>query len=295
MQLVSTPDHCFDDLEDYPFSPNYVSIDDQEGGTLKLHYVDEGPKHGQAVVMIRLLIEDPTCAAQLVQQWAGEATCQACLEAWQVTKAFVMDTFNTTRQQWIKEDLAGWVAEHGIYETAQGAFRILEAERPHQNYIITTKSAEFVAVILQSWGLDTFASERIFGLGSGPKINTIRRIVDEHVQGNNGLSSSSSSTSTNSEDVPQLVPVRAHFFEDKLSTLVKSAASELSANIDIRFYFARWGYNTEAQLIAWKNSNSDPRITVHATQVGCISFGCHLFCSYFLFACLSHASFCGYR
>jgi len=39
-------------LADFPFAPNYVDVDDTEGGKLRMHYVDEGPKDGQTVVMI---------------------------------------------------------------------------------------------------------------------------------------------------------------------------------------------------------------------------------------------------
>ena len=52
MDFNRTSDHRFDNLPDYPFKPNYVDVDDTEGGKLRMHYVDEGPKDGQTVVMI---------------------------------------------------------------------------------------------------------------------------------------------------------------------------------------------------------------------------------------------------
>ncbi len=52
MDFNRTPDSCFDNLADYPFAPNYVEVDDFEGGKLRMHYVDEGPKNGKSVVMI---------------------------------------------------------------------------------------------------------------------------------------------------------------------------------------------------------------------------------------------------
>ena len=52
MEFKRTSDSCFGNLADYPFAPNYVEVDDQEGGKLRMHYVDEGPKDGQLVVMI---------------------------------------------------------------------------------------------------------------------------------------------------------------------------------------------------------------------------------------------------
>jgi len=52
MEYNRSSDSNFENLADYPFAPNYVEVDDQEGGKLRMHYVDEGPKDGQTVVMI---------------------------------------------------------------------------------------------------------------------------------------------------------------------------------------------------------------------------------------------------
>ncbi len=47
IEFVRTPDACFDNLDGYPFSPNYVDV---EG--LRYHYVDEGPRDGEVVLML---------------------------------------------------------------------------------------------------------------------------------------------------------------------------------------------------------------------------------------------------
>ena len=52
MEFNRTPDARFENLADYPFKPNYVEVDDFEGGKVRMHYVDEGPKDGPSVVMI---------------------------------------------------------------------------------------------------------------------------------------------------------------------------------------------------------------------------------------------------
>ncbi|MBQ63228.1 MAG: hypothetical protein CMQ19_14310 [Gammaproteobacteria bacterium] len=52
MDKLQTPDNCFSNLADYPFSPNYVDLDDFEGGTVRMHYVDEGTRDSGVVVMI---------------------------------------------------------------------------------------------------------------------------------------------------------------------------------------------------------------------------------------------------
>jgi haloalkane dehalogenase len=47
MKILRTPDECFSSLKDYPFSPNYVMIDD-----LRLHYVDEGNPSGKVILLM---------------------------------------------------------------------------------------------------------------------------------------------------------------------------------------------------------------------------------------------------
>ncbi len=50
MHSLRTPDDRFADLDGYPFTANYVEIDDQDGGTLRVHYLDEGPADGPIVL-----------------------------------------------------------------------------------------------------------------------------------------------------------------------------------------------------------------------------------------------------
>jgi haloalkane dehalogenase len=43
MDVARTPDERFVDLPGYTFAPHYVELPDGEGGTLRVHHVDEGP------------------------------------------------------------------------------------------------------------------------------------------------------------------------------------------------------------------------------------------------------------
>lgn len=52
MDTVRTPDEAFADLPDFPFEPHYVEVDDGEGGTLRVAYVDEGPPHAAPVLLM---------------------------------------------------------------------------------------------------------------------------------------------------------------------------------------------------------------------------------------------------
>lgn len=49
MKVLRTPSDRFANLPDYPFPPHYLDVDDTEGGTLRVHYLDEGPKDGQMI------------------------------------------------------------------------------------------------------------------------------------------------------------------------------------------------------------------------------------------------------
>ncbi len=43
MRVMRTPDERFEGLTGYPFTPHYAEVADGEGGTLRMHYLDEGP------------------------------------------------------------------------------------------------------------------------------------------------------------------------------------------------------------------------------------------------------------
>lgn len=52
MKVLRTPDERFADLPGYPFAPHYAEVPDFEGGTLRMHYIDEGPRDGAVVLML---------------------------------------------------------------------------------------------------------------------------------------------------------------------------------------------------------------------------------------------------
>jgi haloalkane dehalogenase len=52
MLALRTPDDRFVGLPDFPFEPHYVEIDDGEGGRLRVHFVDEGPRDGHTVLLL---------------------------------------------------------------------------------------------------------------------------------------------------------------------------------------------------------------------------------------------------
>ncbi len=52
MQTLRTPDDRFENLPDFPFAPHYVDIPDGEGGTLRIHHLDEGPRDAAPVLLM---------------------------------------------------------------------------------------------------------------------------------------------------------------------------------------------------------------------------------------------------
>jgi haloalkane dehalogenase len=52
MQILRTPDDRFTNLSGYPFEAHYVDVTDPDGGSLRMHYIDEGPKDGKPVLLL---------------------------------------------------------------------------------------------------------------------------------------------------------------------------------------------------------------------------------------------------
>ena len=52
MDVLRTPDECFVDLPDFPFEPHYADIADGDGGSLRVHYLDEGPGDAAPILLL---------------------------------------------------------------------------------------------------------------------------------------------------------------------------------------------------------------------------------------------------
>ncbi|TSA51634.1 MAG: alpha/beta fold hydrolase, partial [Actinobacteria bacterium] len=52
MKTLRTPDERFADLDGYGYEPHFCDISDQDGGTLRVHYIDEGPRDAHPVLLM---------------------------------------------------------------------------------------------------------------------------------------------------------------------------------------------------------------------------------------------------
>lgn len=49
---MRTPDERFKNLKGFPFEPKYAEVPDGDGGRLRIHYVDEGPRNADPVLLM---------------------------------------------------------------------------------------------------------------------------------------------------------------------------------------------------------------------------------------------------
>ena len=47
MKILRTPDSAFENVKNYPFEPNYTTIQTHDGSELRIHHVDEDLKMAQ--------------------------------------------------------------------------------------------------------------------------------------------------------------------------------------------------------------------------------------------------------
>jgi haloalkane dehalogenase len=52
MDVLRTPDDRFADLPGYSFAPHYVEVPNGDGGSLRVHHLDEGPADGAVIVLL---------------------------------------------------------------------------------------------------------------------------------------------------------------------------------------------------------------------------------------------------
>jgi len=169
----------------------------------------------EAILSMRLLFLGKT-VAEIGQHYG--LLSQPLLQEVEGGTDSLKKSFGATRDRWIADDLADWLALNPLFPGMAGKLRrILEQSL---GYIITTKQERFVKQILNAHDLD-MPDSRIFGLDRNMgKPAVLRRVLAAH---------------------PGQTVV---FVEDRLPTLVNVLDTPDLAGIQL--ILAAWGYNTEA-------------------------------------------------
>ncbi|GAB2291018.1 hypothetical protein Dimus_025274 [Dionaea muscipula] len=165
------------------------------------------------------------------------------LEEWAENRDTLIDLFGKVRDEWIENDLATWIGANRFYPGVPDALQFASSKI----YIVTTKQSRFASVLLQELAGVTVPSERIYGLGTGPKVEVLKQLQKkaEH-QG-----------------------MTLHFVEDRLATL-KNVIKEPELD-SWNLYLAKWGYNTQKER---EEAASFPRIQL--LELSEFSWLCHV-------------------
>ncbi|ONM20537.1 hypothetical protein ZEAMMB73_Zm00001d005170 [Zea mays] len=172
------------------------------------------------------------------------------MDEWQEDRESLVDLFGRVRDDWIENDFSGWIGANRFYPGTADALKLSSSEA----YIVTTKqfcsvgnaeclsSTDHLLVVFQSRfaeallkelaGID-FPSERIYGLGTGPKVKVLQQL----------------------QQMLQHQGLKLHFIEDRLATL-KNVIKEPALD-NWNLYLVKWGYNTQKER---EETEAIPRI-----------------------------------
>lgn len=153
MDSLRTPDERFSGLPDYAFEPHYVEIDDLDGGSLRVHYLDEGPADAAPVLLMhgepswcylyRHMI--PTIVA------AGHRVIAPDLVGFgRSDKPTQMDDYTYARHvQWMQQVLIGHLDLHDITFFGQDWGGLVGLR------VLTADPDRFARVVIGNTGLPT--------------------------------------------------------------------------------------------------------------------------------------------
>lgn len=179
------------------------------------------------LLLVRLLVElqipstrkssvaDGLTIEKILENWSQLKPI--IMKEWSEERDFLVDLFGRVRDEWIDTDFAGWIGANRFYPGIADALKFASS----QVYIVTTKQSRFADALLQEIAGVTIPAERIYGLGSGPKVEVLKKL----------------------QSMPEHRGLTLHFVEDRLATL-KNVIKEPALD-GWNIYLGRWGYNTE--------------------------------------------------
>jgi len=181
------------------------------------------------MLLVRLVYEElqsgkrgnrPLTVGEIMADWP--TLSRILMGRWALDKQELIEFFGTVRDQWMAEDLAGWLAPNTMYPGLVDALNTSDVDM----YIITTKQQRFAHALLKDAGCTKFLDPaRIFGLGMGSKAEVMAGLQQKY-------------------------PGRTlHFIEDRLPTL-EGVIAKGPALAPWQLYLCDWGYNTPADRAA---------------------------------------------
>ncbi|XP_027349085.1 uncharacterized protein LOC113860776 isoform X4 [Abrus precatorius] len=193
------------------------------------------------VLLVRLLLETriPSIRKSSV---AEGLTVEGILENWSKLKPIIMeewgenrdgliDLFGKVRDEWLEQDFAAWIGANRLYPGVSDALKFASS----RVYIVTTKQSRFADALLRELAGVTIPPERIYGLGTGPKVEVLKQLQKK----------------------PEHQGLTLHFVEDRLATL-KNVIKEPELD-RWNLYLGNWGYNTQKER---EEAAAIPRIHV---------------------------------
>ncbi|CAM8974466.1 hypothetical protein QQ045_030429 [Rhodiola kirilowii] len=181
------------------------------------------------LLLVRLLMEIRRPAIRKSSVSEG-LTIDGILANWAKLKPVIMnewgeerdpliDLFGKIRDEWIDSDLTTWIGANRLYPGVADALKFAYS----RVYIVTTKQGRFADALLKELAGVSLPPERIYGLGSGPKVEVLKQLQKK----------------------PEHQGLKLHFVEDRLATL-KNVIKEPELD-GWNLYLGDWGYNTQEE------------------------------------------------
>ena len=142
-------------------------------------------------------------------------------------------TLDQVRDEWINEDLDGWLNLHRFYPGVIERLKSLLSSSTLL-YVVTTKEGRFVRKLLADQGLELDKASIIGKEIKQPKYLTLQQLLEQH----------------------HLSPQELWFVEDLLPTLL--LVNQQLNLTGVGLFLADWGYNTEAARNSLSSSQSSP-------------------------------------
>ncbi|TQE07886.1 hypothetical protein C1H46_006535 [Malus baccata] len=203
------------------------------------------------LLLVRLLLEMrmPSIRESSV---AEGLTMEGILEKWSELKPVIMaewgvemdaliHLFGKVRDEWMDEDLTTWIGANrndhltdlllGEYSSVFRPCHSLASSFPHSSFA----QARFGNALLRELAGVTIPPEKIFGLGSGPKVEELKQLQKK----------------------PEHQGLKLHFVEDQLAIL-KNVIKEPELD-GWNLYLGNWGYNTQKER---EEAETIPRIQI---------------------------------